>query len=273
MDSPARPQRRLIWKYTAVVVTLVAAATISVGLTELYFTSRDIKRAVTRVEQDKASSAAISIEQLTKGLIGSSTRLLSPRSRAETRPRGTERGLPARAGPRSTDQPAELPGCNREGVRAQLSAGARPYTCAVDRSSTPEFVRARADEQYLGRVYFQRRSQPHMKIAVSENAPGRGVVVADVDLSSVSDIIERARVGTTGYAYAVDCARSPLTHPDINLVLRRTSFAMLPQVEPRWSRRCVRRHGDGRSRRERDKGPERLPYRRPSTGACSSRNR
>jgi len=69
VDAPARPHRRLIWKYTAVVVTLVAAATISVGLTELYFTSQDIKRALTRVEKDKASSAASSIRQETQALI------------------------------------------------------------------------------------------------------------------------------------------------------------------------------------------------------------
>ena len=31
---------RLIWKYTAVVVTLVVAAVLSVGLTELYFSSQ-----------------------------------------------------------------------------------------------------------------------------------------------------------------------------------------------------------------------------------------
>ncbi len=62
MDAPARPHRRLIWKYTAVVVALVAAAVVSVGLTELYFSYQDSKRALTRVEQDKAASAADAIE-------------------------------------------------------------------------------------------------------------------------------------------------------------------------------------------------------------------
>ncbi len=231
MDSPVRPQRRLIWKYTAVVVTLVAAATISVGLTELYFTSRDIKRAVTRVEQDKASSAAISIEQLTKGLLRELDSVAQP-----SVARGN-RGLQERNQDfqhvldrdRLISQLSYLDATGRECVRSS-SLEPNRVTCAVDRSSTPEFVRARADEQYLGPVYFQRRSQPHMKIAVSENAPGRGVVVADVDLSSVSDIIERARVGTTGYAYAVDSRGVLITHPNINLVLRRTSFADLPQV-------------------------------------------
>ena len=51
-----------------VVVTLVAAAIISVGLTELYFSYHDSKKALTRVERDKASSAATSIEQLMQKL-------------------------------------------------------------------------------------------------------------------------------------------------------------------------------------------------------------
>ena len=69
VEAPAPPHRRLIWKYAVVVVTLVAAAIVSVGLTELYFSYHDSKKALTRVERDKASSAATSIEQLMKKLL------------------------------------------------------------------------------------------------------------------------------------------------------------------------------------------------------------
>ena len=67
MEPSAGPHRRLIWKYAAVVVLLVAAAIVSVGLTELYFTYQDSKRAVTRVERDKAAAAATAIEQRMQG--------------------------------------------------------------------------------------------------------------------------------------------------------------------------------------------------------------
>ena len=100
----------------------------------------------------------------------------------------------------------------------------------IDRSRSAAFTRARAEQRYLGRVYFQRGSQPHMTIAVSENAPGRGVVVAEIDLSPVRQAVDRARVGTAGYAYAVDSRGELLTHSDIDLVLRHTNFASLPQV-------------------------------------------
>jgi signal transduction histidine kinase len=102
--------------------------------------------------------------------------------------------------------------------------------CGADLSGRPAFIGARAKRQYLGPVYFLSGSRPHMTIAVSERAPGRGVVVAEIDLSSVRDVVERARRGTGGYAYAVDARGRLITHPDVNLVLRRTSFASLPQV-------------------------------------------
>jgi two-component system, NtrC family, sensor kinase len=231
VEAPARPHRRLIWKYTAVVVTLVAAAVVSVGLTELYFSYQDSKRALTRVEQDKASTAATSIEQQMQEL---------------------QRELVAVAQPTVAKGPAGLAERNqdfqrlfaREELVIQLSyldatGTERVRTSpleidrtdlAIDRSQSAAFTRARAEQRYLGPVYFQRGSQPHMTIAVSENAPGRGVVVAEVDLSPVSQAIARARVGTAGYAYAVDSRGELVTHSDMDLVRRHTNFASLPQV-------------------------------------------
>ena len=54
----------------AVVGTLVAAAIVSVGISEFWFSYEDSKRAVTEAEADKASSAAISIRQFLDELGG-----------------------------------------------------------------------------------------------------------------------------------------------------------------------------------------------------------
>ncbi len=56
------------------------------------------------------------------------------------------------------------------------------------------------------------------------------MVVAKIDLSFVGPILERARIGTAGYAYAVDGRGELFVHPDIDLVLRHTNLAALPQV-------------------------------------------
>ena len=231
MEGPPRPHRRLIWKYTAVVVTLVAAAIVSVGLTELYFSYKDSRRALTRVERDKASAAAASIEQQMRDILRQLEAVAQPtvgRGRAGLVERNQDflrlidreplvsrlTYLDARGRERVRTSPFELD---------RLDSG-------VDRSRTPAFVRARAAKRFLGPVYFLRGSQPHMTVAVGELGSGGGVVAADIDLSFVREVLDRARIGSVGYAYAVDSRGELVSHPDINLVLRHTSFASLPQV-------------------------------------------
>ena len=51
-------------------MVLVAAAIVSVGVSEFYFTYEDSKRAVAAVEADKASSAAVSIDQFIGEILG-----------------------------------------------------------------------------------------------------------------------------------------------------------------------------------------------------------
>jgi two-component system NtrC family sensor kinase len=231
VEAHTRRHRRLIWKYTAVVVTLVAAAIVCVGLTELYFSYQDSKKALTRVERDKASSAATSIEQLMQKI------LLELDAVAQATDDRGAAGLAERnqdfhrllEREQLVSQLSYLDGTGKEQVRTSPLEIDR-IGSGIDLSRTSKFIRARAEHRYLGRVYFQRGSRPHMTISVPERAPGRGVVVAEIDLSFVRQVIDRARVGTSGYAYAVDSRGELVTHPNIDLVLRHTSFASLPQV-------------------------------------------
>jgi signal transduction histidine kinase len=229
VDAPARPHRRLIWKYTAVVVSLVAAAMVSVGLTELYISYEDVKKEVTRVERDKASSAATSVRQQIQEILRELDAVAQPTvetGAAGLRERNQDFHRLLSRDPLISEL-SYLDARGRQEVRSSVLAFDR-IGVAIDRSRSGEFVRARAERRYFGRVYFT--SGPHMTIAVAEQPPGRGVVVAQVDLSSVRQAIARARVGTTGYAYAVDSHGELVTHPNINLVLRHTNLAALPQV-------------------------------------------
>jgi signal transduction histidine kinase len=100
-----------------------------------------------------------------------------------------------------------------------------------DYSAAPKFRVAKSKGEYFGPVYFRNLSRPHITISVAESPPGKGVVVAEIDLRYVREVVERTRVGSAGYAYAVDARGRLVAHPDINLVLRRTSFSALPQVQ------------------------------------------
>jgi signal transduction histidine kinase len=214
---------------------LVAAAIVSVGISESYFSYEDSKRAVTEAEADKASSAAISIRQFIEELGSDLERVAQP---ITSDPGGTERersftSLFLRQ--RAISALTYLDATGTECVHAYSNEidEIDSLTCEGDRSNSEEFRRARADKRYFGSVAFsQRDGRPHMNIAVAEASPGEGVIVADVDLGgSVTDAILRAQIGIAGYAYAVDTDGQVIAHTtNISLVLADTNLGSLPQV-------------------------------------------
>jgi signal transduction histidine kinase len=69
-----------------------------------------------------------------------------------------------------------------------------------------------------------------MTLSMGEIGPDAGVIVAEVDLTSIWDVISQIEVGRNGDAYAVDARGQLIAHPDISLVLQRTDLSSLPQV-------------------------------------------
>jgi two-component system, NtrC family, sensor kinase len=232
--TPARLHQRLVWKYVAVVGMLVAAAIVSVGISESYFSYVDSKRAVTEAEADKASSAAISIRQFIQELGSDLERVAQP---IPGDPGGTERERSFKSlflRQRAISALTYLDATGIECVHAYSNEIDQidSLTCEGDRSDSEEFQRARAEERYFGSVAFsQSDGRPHMNIAVAEASPGEGVIVADVDLGSVIAAIRRAQIGAAGYAYAVDTDGRIIAHTtNISLVLADTNLGALPQV-------------------------------------------
>ena len=249
-----RPRRRLLRKYVALVAALVVAALLTSGLTELYFSYQDNKKALSRIQSEKASSAAASIDQFLDSILRQ-VRVVSPppfgtgAAAMDERELDYERLLQRVADVVSVSY---LDASGRECLRvSQSDLTARE--CGRDLSSTPRFLDARADGTYVGPVYFFRGSQPRMVVSVAESGSGRGVVAAEVDLRFVDDAISQTRVGAAGYGYAIDARGLLVAHPETNLVLKRTSFASLPQVraalegaDPEASSVTVGRDPDGR---------------------------
>ena len=228
--TPARPHRRLVWKYVAVVGTLVAAAIVSVGISEFWFSYEDSKRAVTEAEADKASSAAISIRQF---IAGARRR---PRAAWPSRSRATRRTRIA-SGRSGTCSCASAAISALTYLDATGTACVHAYSNEVDkidsldraRPTAPTARRSGAPGPSSGIIGSRRLrpadGRPHMTIAVAEAPPGEGVIVADVDLGSVVDAIRRAQIGTAGYAYAVDAGGQVIAHTANNsLVLADTNL-------------------------------------------------
>jgi len=155
LDASARPHHRLIWKYTAVVVALVAAAIVSVGIIESYFTYQDSKLAVSQAEADKASSAALSIDQFIAEILAD----LRSVSQPSVVPGSGERLQSFKnllAHQKNISQLTYLDASGRECVRAysfeidQLNS----QTCGNDLSGSEGFSRARTEPQFFGSVTF-----------------------------------------------------------------------------------------------------------------------
>jgi two-component system, NtrC family, sensor kinase len=230
LESHSRPRRRLIRKYVAIVATLVVAALVTSGLTELYFSYQDSKRALSRVQSEKASSVAESIDQFATQIVDQLGEVARPpvQTGADAMEQRELDYLRLLARRPEIRQISYLDRSGRE--RWRVSPIEPSVEGGIDYSQRPAFRRARLLGRYFGDVTFLRESQPHMVISVAEAGSGHGVVLALISLGTVRDVIARTRVGSAGYGYAVDARGRLVAHPDQNLLFRRTSFSSLPQV-------------------------------------------
>jgi hypothetical protein len=67
-------------------------------------------------------------------------------------------------------------------------------------------------------------------MVVSMAQSGGGVTVAEVNLKFIWDVVTQIKIGKAGRAYVVDENGNLIAHPDISLVLQKTSLSALPQV-------------------------------------------
>jgi hypothetical protein len=101
----------------------------------------------------------------------------------------------------------------------------------VDRSQETSFIEARSGKTYFGPVYFRNGSEPHLTIGLPDGGPNAGVTVAEVNLKLVWDVVAGIQVGREGFAYVVDERGQLVAHPDMTLVLQRSDFSGLPQLQ------------------------------------------
>jgi signal transduction histidine kinase/HAMP domain-containing protein len=100
----------------------------------------------------------------------------------------------------------------------------------ADFSQEPKFLEAKRGKAYFGPVYFRKESEPYMTLAMAGSAQDAGVTVAEVNLKFIWDVVSQIRIGKAGHAYVLDSRGNLIAHPDISLVLQKTSLASLPQV-------------------------------------------
>lgn len=220
----------LFWKYVVLIGAVMGSALVLSNLVDIWFTARDHRAALVRLQQEQAGAAAARITQFVKeieGQLGWMTQLSWAASTAEQRELDALRLL--RQVP-AINELVLIDGQGRERLRVSRQAMDRIESHA-DRSQDDSVKGALANKVYYGPVVFQKGSEPVMTLAVSGARQDAGVAVALVNLTLIWDVVHSIRVGRQGRAYVVGPAGRLIAHPDISLVLRNTDMTALAHVQ------------------------------------------
>jgi signal transduction histidine kinase/ActR/RegA family two-component response regulator len=220
---------RLFRKYIAMFVAVVCSALVVNGAFEIWFSYREQKSLLVRIQQEQADAAAASIGQFIKEIEGQlawATLLSWDASSFDDWRFDVTRLL--REVPAVTEV-TQINGVGRELFRISRQA-MDVVASQADRSHDPFFIRAMTNKIYYGPVYFVDGSEPYMTLAMAGSRPEYGVIEAQVNLKLIWNVVSQIKVDAAGYAYVVDSDGRLIAHPDISLVLRKTDFSRIPQV-------------------------------------------
>jgi signal transduction histidine kinase/HAMP domain-containing protein len=224
------PRRRLFLKYVVVFVGLVSGALLASGAVEIYFSYRESTAALVALQREKAAAAAMQIEAFVREIerqIGWTTQPQVVTAPGAIEQRRVDFLRLQRQVPPITEL-TYLDGGGKEQLRVSRLA-MDVAGSGADYSGDPRFREASGGRTYFGPVYFRKESEPYMSIAMPQSG-GKGVVVAEVNLKFIWDVVSRITIGKAGHAYVVDSTGVLVAHPDISLVLQKTTMTSLPQV-------------------------------------------
>jgi signal transduction histidine kinase len=228
--SRIRPARAgLFRKYLLLFIGLVSAALLINAGIEIVFAYRENQAMLERLQGEKADAAAERITQFIGEIerqVGWTTQAQWAAGSVDQRRFDYVRLL--RQVPAITEL-RQLDAAGKEQLKVSRLA-MDVVASGTDFSHDALFSDALAHKIAFSPVYFRNESEPYLTIAIAGSGRNPGVTVADVNLKLIWDVIRGLQIGRNGYAYVVDRQGRLIAHPDISLVLRNTSFAMLPQV-------------------------------------------
>jgi signal transduction histidine kinase len=219
-------------KYIAVFALLVAVPVICTSVYLLNSSYQDNKRALTRLQQEKATSVSVTIDQYFKDVMARMRAVQGQYLSFEARGAALAPLL-------ETDATAAFY-IDGAGRKTLATGGGGLFRPRGNFSHQPDVEQARAVGVYFGPAYAPRTlSNPGarvMEVVVRESKQGgtdyranSGFVGEMLDLGVVQDLVRQTRLGTSGYVYAVDAKGAPIAHPNASAFTHRS--LALPQVK------------------------------------------
>ena len=229
VSGPSIVRSRLFIKYIVLFVAVVGVALVINGAFDIYFSYKEQKTSLIRVQREQAQAAASKIGQFINEIesqVGWTTQLPWSAGTLEQRRFDALRLL--RQVPAITEL-AEINSTGHEQLRVSRLA-MEVVGSGKDVSKEPAFTEAVAHKVYYGPVYFRRESEPYMTLSLAGTRRDTGVSIAQVNLKLIWDVLSKIKFAGHGRAYVVDASGRLIAHPDISLVLRNTDASRLAQV-------------------------------------------
>ena len=227
--APALRSGRLFRKYVLFFAAVLCATLVANGFLDIWFSYREQKALLIRIQSEQADAVAAKIGQFIKEIesqVGWATEL--PWSPATTEQRRLDALRLLRQVPAIIEL-AQLDSAGKERLRVSRVA-MDVIDSRVDRSNEAAFAEAVARKIYRGPVHFRVESEPFMTLALTGARREAGVSVVEVNLTFIWDVISQIKVGERGRAYVIDEQSRLIAHPDISLVLSNSDLGHLAQV-------------------------------------------
>src|SRR5580698_5672972 len=191
---PASMRGPLFRKYVAATVAVVCLALVINGLLDIWFSYREQRALLIRMQQEQAASAAADISQYFH-------EIESQMGWIASLPWGSDNleqwRLDAVRLMREAPAITELMQLNGNG-REQFSMSRQSKDIIAsenDRYSDPAFAGAMTGHFYYGPVYYVAGSEPYMTIALAGVRREDGVIIGQVSLRFIWDVVSQIRVG------------------------------------------------------------------------------
>ncbi len=222
---------RLFRKYAAVLILLVGGVLLLSSVVNLFFSYRETRAALVRLQRQQALAAASRIEQFVRG-IETQVRAAMELPFNDVAVMRAQREIDFLRLLRDVPAITEIVQLDAAGkVQLAVSRLAPNEIGSLrDLSDDPRFMKTRIGRTYFGPVYFLHESEPHLTVAVPWGEGAPEVAAVEIDLRAVRDVISQIQVGVTGYVYVVDQRGILVAHPDMSAVLRQRDLSGLPQV-------------------------------------------
>jgi len=226
-----RARGRIFRKYAAVLILLVGGVLLLSSLVNLYFSYRETKGALVRLQRQQALAAASRIEQFVTGIERQVRAAMEvpfndaamAREQREIDFLRLLRDVPAITEIVQLDPAGKVQLLVSRFVPNEIGSGR-------DLSRDPRFTKTRIGRTYFGPVYFRNDSEPHLTIAVPWGEGAAEVAAAQVNLKAIWHVISQIHVGVTGHAYVIDQRGFLVAHPDMSFVLQKRDLSGLPQI-------------------------------------------